>query len=212
MIAPDTLLAFAAVALVIIVIPGPGVLYVIGRALQHGTRPAVVSAVGQAGGPVLHAVVVALGVGALIAASEAAFVVLKVAGGLYLVWLGVQAFRHRGARLAVTGDDAPVPPARRLLGESLVVGVSNPKTLVFIAAVLPQFVDPGRGAVGAQIVALGVTFALIGIASDSVYALAGGAARDWFARSPGRLATIRGGGGVAMAVLGLVLLLSRRAA
>ncbi len=222
MIAPETLIAFSALAFVVIAIPGPSVLFIVGRALQHGRGRALVSVVGNAGGFVVHAVLVATGVGALIAASEAAFVVLKVVGGLYLIYLGVQAIRHRRDGLAGWGDDAGADDAARadrddagvgtVLAESFVVGVTNPKTLVFVAAVLPQFVNPAAGPAWAQILVLGVVFSVIAIVSDGVYALIAAGARDWFARSPRRLARVRAAGGGLMATLGIVLLVSRRAA
>lgn len=213
-IAPDTLLAFSALAFVLIIIPGPSVLFIVGRALQHGRREALLSVVGNAGGEVVHVLLVAAGVGALIAASEAAFVILKVVGGLYLIYLGVQAIRHRADGLDLPDDGASYgtgPSARRLLGESFTVGVMNPKTLVFVAAVLPQFVDARRGPAWAQILVLGLVFAIIAIVSDGAYALVASRARQWFGRSPTRVARIRGTGGGMIAGLGVVLLLARRA-
>ncbi|MDN4473859.1 LysE family translocator [Demequina sp. SYSU T00b26] len=210
---PGTLAAFAALAFVVIVIPGPSVLFIVGRALQHGRGRALVSVVGNAGGFVVHAVLVATGVGVLIAASEVAFVALKIVGGLYLIYLGVQAIRHRrdglvGVDEAAEADDAPV---WKVLTESFVVGVTNPKTLVFVAAVLPQFVDPAAGPAWVQILVLGLVFSVIAIVSDGAYALLAAGARDWFASSPRRLARMRAAGGALMATLGGVLLLSRRA-
>lgn len=213
MISPGTLAAFAALAFVVIVIPGPSVLFIVGRALQHGRGRALVSVVGNAGGFVVHAVLVATGVGVLIAASEVAFVALKIVGGLYLIYLGVQAIRHRrdglvGVDEAAEADDVPV---WKVLTESFVVGVTNPKTLVFVAAVLPQFVDPAAGPAWVQILVLGLVFSVIAIVSDGAYALLAAGARDWFASSPRRLARMRAAGGALMATLGGVLLLSRRA-
>lgn len=212
MIAPHTLVTFAALALVIIVIPGPSVLFVIGRALHLGRGPALISVVGNAMGPVVHSALVALGVGALVATSAAAFTVLKIAGGLYLIWLGVQAIRHRGEGLAIEDDEPAAPSVRRLLTESFTVGVTNPKTLVFIAAVLPQFADPSRGSVAAQIMVLGLTFAALGILSDGLYVVVAAGARSWFVRSPRRLAGVRATGGGMIAVLGAVVLATPRAA
>ncbi len=212
MIAPHTLVTFAALAFVVIVIPGPSVLFIVGRALQHGRGPALVTVVGNTGGVVVHAALVAAGVGALVAASEAAFVVLKVAGGLYLVWLGIQAIRHRGDGLDVRRDDAPTPTARRLLAEAFTVGVTNPKTLVFVAAVLPQFVDPSRAPAWAQILGLGLVSAAIALGSDGAYALRAAGARDWWGRSPRRLVAMRATGGALMSALGVLLIASRRVA
>ncbi|WP_062137748.1 LysE family translocator [Demequina aestuarii] len=221
MIAWDRLLAFVAVASVLVAIPGPSVLFIVGRALQHGRRGALLSVAGNAGGFVVHAVAVAAGVGALVAASATAFTVLKLAGGLYLVYLGVQAIRHRHDGLALPTAAEPPGDAvrdldrlstRRALSESFLVGVTNPKTLVFMVAVLPQFVDAARGPAWPQILVLGVVFALMALLIDSVWALAASGARRWVASSPRRVARVRAAGGGMMAALGVVLMASRRAA
>lgn len=218
MISWGTLAAFSALAFVVIVIPGPSVLFIVGRALQHGRRDAMMSVVGNTGGELVHAALVAAGIGAVIATSATAFVVLKFVGGGYLVYLGIQAVRHRRDGLDVVAGsvDAPVVPARRpvrrVLAESFTVGVANPKTLVFVAAVLPQFVDPAAGPAWAQILILGVLFAAIALVSDGAYALVAASARDWFARSPRRWERMRATGGVMIASLGVVLMASRRVA
>lgn len=214
MITWQTLLAFSAIAFLLIILPGPSVLFIIGRALQHGRREALVSVVGNSAGVFIHVLLVAFGVGALLAASEVAFIVLKVVGGLYLIYLGVQQVRHRNAGTVVTADADPAPPAssRKLFGEAFVVGVANPKTLVFMVAVLPQFVDPARGFITAQILELGLVFIALALVCDGTYALVAASARTWFAKSPRRIATVRGVGGGMIAALGVVLLASRRAA
>lgn len=219
MISWGTVAAFSALAFVVIIIPGPSVLFIVGRALQHGRRDALMSVVGNTGGELVHAALVAAGIGALIAASASAFVVLKFVGGAYLVYLGVQAVRHRRDGLDEVDmgvADAGVTPARRptrrVLAESFTVGVTNPKTLVFVAAVLPQFVDPAAGPAWAQILLLGLLFAAIALVSDGAYALAASGARDWLARSPRRLERMRAAGGVMIASLGVVLMASRRVA
>lgn len=216
MISWGTLAAFSALAFVVIVIPGPSVLFIVGRALQHGRRDALMSVVGNTGGELVHAALVAAGIGAVIAASATAFVVLKFVGGGYLVYLGIQAVRHRKDGLDVPDADAVVAPAHRpvgkVLGESFTVGVTNPKTLVFVAAVLPQFVDPAAGPAWLQILLLGLLFAVIALVSDGAYALAASGARDWFARSPRRLERMRATGGVMIASLGVAVMASRRVA
>lgn len=219
MISWGTLAAFSALAFVVIVIPGPSVLFIVGRALQHGRRDALMSVVGNTGGEVVHAALVAAGIGSAIAASAGAFVVLKFVGGAYLVYLGVQAVRHRrdgldleGMVAADAGGSVAARPVRRVLAESFTVGVTNPKTLVFVAAVLPQFVDPAAGPAWAQILLLGLLFAVIALVSDGAYALAASGARDWFARSPRRLERMRATGGVLIGSLGVALMASRRAA
>lgn len=195
------LLAFIVAAIVIVAIPGPSVLFVIGRALVLGKRGALLSVLGNAAGVAIQILTVAAGLGVLVAQSVALFTVLKIAGALVLVWLGIQAIRHRHA--AINADVAAVStrPAR-LLRESFLVGISNPKTMVFFVAALPQFVVPRAGSPVLQMLELGAIFLVLGIAGDSVYALAAGATRDWFATNPRRMGAMRTTGGVALVGLG----------
>ncbi|MCP2031068.1 threonine/homoserine/homoserine lactone efflux protein [Okibacterium sp. HSC-33S16] len=206
MVGIPTLLAFSLASIALIVIPGPSVLFVIGRSIALGRRAGVLSVVGNALGTIPAVVAVAFGVGALVASSVLAFTALKIVGGLYLVWLGVQAIRHRSAHLP---DLAPVRiSTATLLRQGFLVGLTNPKTIAFFVAVLPQFVDPAAGAVWAQLLVLGVIFQTLALASDSVWALAAGTARQWFARSPRRVSTLAGTGGVLMIGLGGTLALT----
>lgn len=198
------LLAFIVAAIVIIAIPGPSVLFVIGRALVVGRRGALLSVLGNAAGVALQIVAVAAGLGVIVAQSVILLTVLKVVGAGVLIWLGIQAIRHR--RAASTADVAAVStrPAR-LLRESFLVGISNPKTIVFFVAALPQFVVPTAGNPVLQMLELGAIFLVLGVAGDSVYALAAGAARDWFATDPRRLSGMRVSGGVALIGLGAAM-------
>jgi threonine/homoserine/homoserine lactone efflux protein len=147
----DSLLAFAATAFALIVIPGPSVLFVISRGVALGRRAAVATVLGNAAGAYTQVIVVALGLGTLIERSATLFTAVKLVGAMYVVFLGVQAFRHR-ERLASVIDAATAPRGtRRILREGYVVGITNPKSAVFMAAVLPQFADPGRGHVPLQL-------------------------------------------------------------
>jgi threonine/homoserine/homoserine lactone efflux protein len=202
--------AFAAAALVLIVIPGPGVLFVIGRALAHGRRTALLSVAGHAAGNWVVAVCVALGVGTVVERSAAVFTAVRLAGAVYLVWLGVQAFRRRHS-LARVLDSAAAPRGDvRAAREGLVVGVTNPKAVILFAAVLPQFVDRSAGHVPVQMLILSAISIVIGLASDSCWGLAASTVRSWFARSPRRLGLVGGAGGLAMIGLGLTLALTGR--
>lgn len=209
------LLAFLATAAVIVAIPGPSLLFTIGRALTVGRRAALLTVVGNALGLLVQSLLVAVGLGAVLAASAAAYTVVKLAGAAYLVYLGVQAIRHRGeladALLAArSGGGEPMAAQgsdrgswdRSSLLQGLTVGLTNPKTLVFLSSLLPQFVDPAS-APQPQILALGAVFAAMALAGDSVWALGAGRARDWFARSPRRLARLGVGGGALMIGLGV---------
>lgn len=206
MIPLDSLVAFVIASVVIIVIPGPSVLFVIGRSLSLGRRAGVLSVVGNALGTVPAVLAVAFGVGAIVASSVIAFTVIKIVGAAYLVWLGIQAIRHRHDHAPDAGR-APAS-AGKLLRQGFIVGLTNPKTIAFFVAVLPQFVTPSAGPVWAQLLLLGLIFQTLALICDSVWALAAGTARAWFARSPRRMSTLSGTGGVMMIGLGGTLALT----
>ncbi|MFG3100810.1 LysE family translocator [Streptomyces sp. NPDC048182] len=205
MVSTDRLVAFAAMSFLLIVVPGPSVLFVVGRALAQGRRAALTTVLGNTLGAYVLVAAVALGVGSVVARSAVVFTCLKLAGAAYLVRLGLKAWRERRSPLGVLAGDGEARGALRTLGEGFVVGVSNPKTIVFFAAVLPQFTDRGRGHLTLQMLLLGLVFNAIAIASDSVWGLAAASARDWFARSPGRLSLIGGIGGLTMIGLGVTV-------
>jgi threonine/homoserine/homoserine lactone efflux protein len=212
----DRLLGFAAMSLVLVLIPGPSVLFVLGRALAHGRRTALGSVLGNAAGAYVLIIAVSIGLGEVVARSVALFVALKLAGAAYLVYLGVKAWRHRGAlSVAEIGMNAQNGRAAsrgtlRTLREGFAVGVTNPKTIVFFAAVLPQFVNRDAGHVHEQMLVLGLVFTAIALASDSIWAVTASAARTWFANSPRRMAAIGGTGGLAMIGLGVTVAVTGR--
>ncbi|MET7714577.1 LysE family translocator [Streptomyces sp. NPDC005407] len=213
MVSTDRFLAFAAMSLLVIVIPGPSVLFVIGRALAHGRRTAVATALGNVFGSYVLVVAVALGVGALVERSATVFMAVKLAGAAYLVFLGVQAFRHR-RDMKVSDMAAPAGPARgdvRTVVDGILVGVTNPKGIVFFAAVLPQFVDHSAGHLPAQMLLLGLVPISIGLVTDTLWGLGAAAARTWFARSERRLSMVGGAGGFAMIGLGVTVAATGRA-
>ncbi|WP_406302317.1 LysE family translocator [Streptomyces sp. NBC_00885] len=207
MVSTDRFLAFAAMSLLVIVIPGPSVLFVIGRALAHGRRTAVATALGNVFGSYVLVVAVALGIGALVERSAVVFMAVKLAGAAYLVFLGVQAFRHR-KDMKVSDMQAPSGPARgdlRTVVDGILVGVTNPKGIVFFAAVLPQFVDHAAGNLPGQMLLLGLVPISIGLVTDTLWGLGAAAARSWFARSERRLSMVGGAGGFAMIGLGVTV-------
>lgn len=206
----DRLLAFAALSTLLIVIPGPSVLFVIGRALAQGRRAALITVVGNTLGSYVLVVAVALGVGAVVERSIVVFTTLKLAGAAYLVYLGVHAVRQRRSLQDAFHSGAPERSHGRTLWEGFAVGVANPKTMVFFAAVLPQFVDRGQGHVTVQMLLLGLVFNLIALTCDSVWGLVSATARGWFARSPRRLATVGGVGGLTMIGLGVTVAVTGR--
>lgn len=207
MVPTANLLAFTAAAVVLIVIPGPSVLFTIGRSLALGRRGGLLSVLGNTSGllPVIAAV--SLGLGAIIAQSAVLFTIIKVAGSVYLMFLGVQAIRHRRDAGGI-GGAAPPRSSARQIAQGFVVGLTNPKTIAFFVAVLPQFVSLEAGSVPLQMLQLGLVFFLIALVSDGIWALVAAAARDWFATSPRRLAALSATGGAMMIGLGGILLLT----
>ncbi|MFD1712953.1 LysE family translocator [Amnibacterium flavum] len=206
MIPATNLLAFVLASIILLVMPGPSVLFVIGRSIALGRKAGLLSVLGNTLGMLPLIGAVALGLGAIVTSSVIVFTTVKLVGAAYLVWLGVQAIRHRGASGAAI--DVRTHPAWRLLLEGFTVGVSNPKTIAFFVAVLPQFVDYRAGALALQMLELGVVFAILALACDSVWALAAGTARAWFGSSPRRLSRLSATGGVMMIGLGGALALT----
>ncbi|MFC4497583.1 LysE family translocator [Streptomyces ovatisporus] len=205
MVSTDRLLAFAAMSFLLIVVPGPSVLFVIGRALAQGRRAALTTVVGNTVGAYVLVVCVALGVGSVVERSALAFTALKLVGAAYLIHLGVGAVRRRRSLHAAFTGEASAHSSLRTLWEGFAVGVANPKTIVFFAAVLPQFVDREQGGVAAQMLLLGLVFNVMAVVCDSVWGIAAATARDWFARSPQRLSLVGGAGGLTMIGLGVTV-------
>jgi threonine/homoserine/homoserine lactone efflux protein len=201
---PTAVLGFAAVSVAIIVVPGPSVLFAVGRAIAVGQRRALLTVLGNAMGLFLQVVVVALGLGVIVTASAGVYALVKLLGAAYLVWLGLSAIRNRAEASSPFDPEANKDPSRPLL-DGLVVGASNPKSLVFLAALLPQSVDPTAGAVAAQMMLLGAVFCTIALVCDGAWALAAARARSWFATDPSRLAGLSLAGGLVMVGLGLLL-------
>ena len=195
------LLTFAIAAALLIALPGPSVLFVVGRTLALGRRAGLLSVLGNETGMLVQTALVALGVGAIVAQSIVVLTVIKFAGAAYLVFLGIQAIRHR-RDVATPVEEAPPRSTLRLLGEGFVVGITNPKSIIFFVAILPQFIVASAGAIPAQLAELGLAFVLLALVMDSVWVLTAGAARHWFARSPKRLSQLGVAGGVVMIGLG----------
>ncbi len=197
------LVAFALVAIPLILVPGPSVLFVIGRWLSLGRIGGLLSVVGNAIGALVVVAAVAFGVGVIIAQSAILFTTIKIVGAAYLIYLGVQAIRHRRERADAAITPAPSRAKWRILAQGFLVGVSNPKTIVFFIAVLPPFVDYAAGGIPLQMLTLGTVFVAIALVTDSMWALMAGIARDWFARSPRRISTLGATGGVVMIGVGV---------
>lgn len=209
MVPMENMVAFGIAAFVLIVIPGPSVLFTIGRTLALGRMGGLLSVFGNTLGAVAIVLAVALGVGTLVASSVLLFTVLKFAGALYLVYLGVQAIRHRNRAIETTEDPVRLSGRRQVL-QGFLVGVTNPKSIAFFVAVLPQFVSSSGGSVPLQMMELGLIFVVLAAVCDSAWALIASAARGWFGKSPKRMAAMSATGGGFLIALGGVLAFSGR--
>ena len=205
-------LAYAAVVSVVIAVPGPSVLFTISRALTVGRRAALLTVVGNEAGLCVQVVAVAFGVGAVLEQYAQILTAVKLAGAAYLVFLGVQAVRHRASMAeALAANFPPVTPLRAIR-DGFVVGVANPKSIVFLVVGLPEFVSraPGHLPVPAQMLILGALFPVIALVLDGLWAIVADTARRWLVRSPRRLALIGGTGGLVMIGLGVSVAVTGR--
>jgi threonine/homoserine/homoserine lactone efflux protein len=203
-------LAFGLTAAVIVAIPGPSVLFTISRALTVGRRSAVLTVAGNAVGIYTQVVAVAFGMGAIVERSAVAYMVVKYLGAAYIVYLGVQAVRHRHSISESLAQRVPQVRSWRSVRDGVVVGATNPKTIVVFVAVMPGFTAPSAGHLPLQLLVLGVMFPVCGLVLDSIWAMVAGTARAWFARSPRRMAAIGGTGGLVMIGLGTSVALTGR--
>jgi hypothetical protein len=151
---------------------------------------------------------VALGLGPLLQRSQLLLEVVQIGGGLYLIYLGIDALRHRRAHVdAMVDVDETKPGIMRILREGFMVGVLNPKAIVFFTAVFPQFVDPTAGSVTVQLLLFGLIFSLLSILLDGTWGIIVGSSRDWFVTSDRRLLVLRTIGGVVMFALGILVII-----
>jgi threonine/homoserine/homoserine lactone efflux protein len=206
---PSRLPEYLIAAMVIILAPGPSVLYVIARAIAWGRATAVFTVAGNVTGAFSLSVFVALGLGPILQRSELAYIAVQWGGGLYLVYLGIDAIRKRSAHAAdMTNQGEIAPSIRRSIRDGFWVGALNPKGVVFFAAVLPQFIDRERGSVTAQLILLGAIFAILAFVSDGSWGMLAGTARNWLATDAKRLERLRATGGTIMIILGISVLFS----
>lgn len=196
-------------AMIIILAPGPSVLFVIARAIAWGRATAVATVAGNVTGAFVLSLMVAFGLGPILQRSELAFIAVQLLGGLYLVYLGIEAIKHSqiAAKDIVSQVDGR-PSILRSIKDGFWVGALNPKVLVFFAAILPQFVDKNSNSITSQLVLMGATFAFLAFFSDGAWGLIAGTVRHWIATTPSRLITMRRIGGVVMILLGVFTLTS----
>jgi threonine/homoserine/homoserine lactone efflux protein len=208
-IIPSRLPEYIVAAMVIILAPGPSVLFVIARAIAWGRATAVFTVAGNVTGAFSLSVFVALGLGPVLERSEIAYIAVQWGGGLYLIYLGIEAIWKRSVHAADMANQGDVAPSiRRSIRDGFWVGALNPKGVVFFAAVLPQFIDRERGSITAQLIFLGAVFAVLAFVSDGSWGVLAGTARNWLATDSKRLEKLRATGGVIMIVLGLQVLVS----
>lgn len=209
MVIPSRLPEYIVAAMVIILAPGPSVLFVIARAIAWGRKTAVFTVAGNVTGAFALSTLVAIGLGPILQRSDLAYAAIQWGGGLYLMYLGVDAIRQRRVHaedMRNQGDFAP--GVLRSMRDGFWVGALNPKGLVFYAAVLPQFVDREKGSVALQLILLGAVFSILAFFSDGSWGLLAGTARNWLATDAKRLEKLRASGGIVMIILGITVLIS----
>jgi threonine/homoserine/homoserine lactone efflux protein len=205
------LLEYFVTVYVVILIPGPSVLFIVSRGIALGRRAALVTVLGNSGGLAVQLILVSLGLGAIIARSDAVFVTLKLAGAAYLVYLGLRNIRDRKKLAGLLGlvQDTP-KPLRRIIREGFIVGVTNPKGVLIFTAILPQFIERSQGHASLQLLTLGAISIGVAVLSDGAWGLASGSARVWLGRSPTRLERLSATGGVMLVGLGVGLAVTGR--
>jgi len=209
MIGGSHLVDFLVASILIIIVPGPSVLFTLARGVAWGRAVAVLTVLGNSLGTLLLSLVIALGLGPLLSRSHAFSVVLQLAGGLYLLWLGYEALRHRHEHAkAMANREASRPSNLHVVRQGFTVGVLNPKSLVFFAAVFPHFVDTSKGNDTLQLVIFGCIFSVMAFCSDGTWGLIAGTAREWLSGSASRLVALRTVGGCVMCALGVLIVTS----
>ena len=203
MIIPSRLWEYLLAAGLIILAPGPSVLFTIARAIAWGRAVAVATVLGNALGMFSISIAVAIGLGPILQRYHAFYIGVQWLGASYLVYLGIQAVRHsREHAQAMTELTGGKPSIRRTVGEGYLVGILNPKSLVFFAAILPQFTDPSKGHLTSQLLLLGLIFCVICFFSDGTWGIIAGTIRVWLSCDPSRLVRLRTIGGAVMIGLG----------
>ncbi len=201
-------IAFAIASFLIIIIPGPSVLFTIGRGISFGRKAALVNVAGNSVGMLTGSLAVAIGIGSFVQSSDIAYAVVGVLGGGYLIYLGYDAVKTRKDVAQALVTKADPKPMGQLFKQGFVVGFLNPKSLVFFAAILPQFVDRSQGQVILQMIFLATIFFVIAVLSDGTWGIVAGTARHWLAGTPTRIEKISGAGGFVIVALGISVIIS----
>jgi threonine/homoserine/homoserine lactone efflux protein len=206
-VVPTRIWEYVVTAILIILAPGPTVLFVIARAISWGRAAAVASVLGNNVASFIVSLLIALGLGPILQSSTIAFVSVQVAGGLYLIYLGIQAIRHSEIHAGdMTNVVGSKPTFFQSAKDGFIVGALNPKVWVFMAAILPQFVDREAGHVTSQLILMGAIFAGLAFCSDTTWGIIAGTIRKWLATETKRLVRMRVTGGAVMILLGIFTL------
>ena len=207
MITGANLAEFIYASVAIMLAPGPSVMFTIARAVAWGRGTAILTVLGNSMGMLILSLIIAVGLGPLLQRSELLLIFVQVLGGLYLIYLGIDALKHRrlhAADMVAINELKPAKP--QVVKQGFMVGVLNPKALVFFSAIFPQFVDASVGSITIQMIWFGVIFAALAFLLDGMWAVVVGGSRDWFANSHSRLVALRTMGGVVMLLLGVLVI------
>jgi threonine/homoserine/homoserine lactone efflux protein len=207
MITGANLAEFIYASVAIMLAPGPSVMFTIARAVAWGRGTAILTVLGNSMGMLILSLIIAVGLGPLLQRSELLLIFVQVLGGLYLIYLGIDALKHRrlhAADMIAINELKPAKP--QVVKQGFMVGVLNPKALVFFSAIFPQFVDASVGSITIQMIWFGVIFAALAFLLDGMWAVVVGGSRDWFANSQSRLVALRTMGGVVMLLLGVLVI------
>ena len=199
---------FVAASVVLLLTPGPAVLYIVARSVSQGRTAGLVSVLGIHLGTIVHITAAAVGLSALVLSSALAFAIVKYLGAAYLIWIGIRTLMAKDPDPAAPA--VPAGPLHRAFRDGFLVNLFNPKTAIFFLAFLPQFVDPARGGLHWQILILGLTFMGLGIVTDGMFALAAGAAGDFLRRNRRFLRMQRWFAGTSFIGLGVTAALATR--
>ena len=201
---PSRIWEYVVAAVVIILAPGPSVLFVIARAIAWGRATAVATVAGNVLGAFSLSVVVAVGLGPLLQRSHLFYIIIQILGGLYLIYLGIDAIRHSPMHAEDMTNQGDIRPSKaRSMRDGFWVGALNPKGMVFFAAILPAFVDRAKGHITSQLMLMGAIFAVLAFVSDGGWGVLAGTIRGWLATEIRRLVTMRIVGGCVMILLGI---------
>jgi len=182
---PARLALFVGATLVLLLVPGPAVLYIVTRSMSQGRRSGLLSVVGIELGNAVHCLAAALGLAALLASSPLAFSAVKYLGAAYLIWLGLRRLLSREEGGLASQAARPADPSAAVLRQAFTVAVLNPKTALFFLAFLPQFASPARGLVTVQMLLLGATFVGLAFVTDTCYAFVASGLGTWLRSHPG---------------------------